>query len=89
MPINNSTPMDLQPFSGASEPPGKTKHFTGSASNEWVTPFYGKVLSPPAHHGNDMQHRIPGAGPVILRISKQAQAHPHVTGVLKLFSPQF
>jgi hypothetical protein len=32
---------------------------------------------------------LPWAGSVILRISQQARAHPHLTSVLKTVHPQF
>ena len=87
--INNRTLLELQPPAGTAEPPSKANYSAGSASSEWATPSYGKVPSPPVHHGNDLQYRIPGARSMILRISQHAQAHPHVTGALKLFKPQF
>jgi len=87
VPTNNRALLELQPPTAG--PSGKGKYFTRSTSNEWITPFHDKAPSAPVHHGNDLQHRIPGAAPIILRVSQQAQAHPHVTGVLKLFRPQF
>jgi hypothetical protein len=88
-PINNRTLLELQPPVGTAEPPGKAKYSPRSASSDWATPFYGKLASPPVHRSNDLQYLIPGARPMILRISQQAQAHPHITRVLKLFSPEF
>jgi hypothetical protein len=85
----NRALLELQPRTGAAEAPDKGKDFTSSASREWVAPLFANAPPTPVHRGNDLQHRIPGAGPIILRVSRQAQAHPHITGVLKLFSPQF
>jgi len=87
VPTNSRALVQLrQPTAG---PSGKGKYFTRSTSNEWVTPSHSKAPSSLVHHSIDLQHRIPGAGPIILRVSQQAQAHPHVTGVLKLLKPQF
>jgi hypothetical protein len=60
------------------------KYFIGSAPTKRMTfaPTLGHV-----HH--ETIHGIPWAGPVVLRIVKEAKAHPHVTTVLKTVHPRF
>jgi len=87
VPTNTRALVQLQP--PAAGPSGKGNFTRSSTSNEWVTPFHGQGPSAPVHHSNDLQHRIPGADPIILRVAQQARAHPHVTGIVKLFKPQF
>ena len=44
------------------------------------------------HSADDWQyygHHIPVAGPLVLRVGHEAQAHPHVTTVFKMIQPQF
>jgi hypothetical protein len=43
------------------------------------------------HSDNDLEyygHHIPWAGSLILRIGKQAKAHPHITSVVKSVHPK-
>ena len=63
---------------------GNNKYFIGSAPTKWMTfaPTFGHV-----HH--ETIHGLPWAGPVVLRIVKEAKAHPHVTTVLKTVHPRF
>ena len=60
----------------------------------WLTfvPSYSRVLSRAIHSANDWQyygHHIPLAGPVLLRVGHEAQAHPHIVSLFKVIQPQF
>lgn len=79
---------------GTAEFWGKNKGFMGSAPTKWMTfaPPFGHVHHETIHGANDLEyygHHLPWAGSVILRISQQARAHPHLTSVLKTVHPQF
>ena len=69
-----------------------TQAAVGSAWRQWRTPGYSNVHSSaiqpadPLHHYG---HYIPWAGSIIPRVSRQAEAHPHVRDALKLFTPKF
>jgi hypothetical protein len=73
---------------------GKNKGFMSSAPTKWMTfaPPFGHVHHETIHGANDLEyygHHLPWAGSVILRISQEARAHPHITSVLKTVHPQF
>ena len=74
----------LSQDSGTIEFWNPSKYFIGSAPNKWMmfAPSFGH-----AHH--ETIHGVPWAGPVILRIGKQAKAHPNITTVLKTVHPRF
>jgi hypothetical protein len=79
---------------GTAEFWGKNKGFMGSAPTKWMTfaPTFGHVHHETIHGANDLEYygrHLPWAGSVILRISQQANAHPHLTSVLKTVHPQF
>jgi hypothetical protein len=61
-----------------------SKYFIGSAPTKWM--MFAPTLGH-AHH--ETIHGIPWAGPVILRIGKQAKAHRNITTVLKTVHPRF
>jgi hypothetical protein len=91
MPTGNKTAFEFRQPTGSAGTMGKSEHFTSSAPNGWLMPAY-KVPDRPIHHANGLDHysqRIPGAGFLIPRVRKQADAHPHVTNVIKMLSPQF
>lgn len=50
-------------------------------------------MPPKAIHGADdwqyYGHHIPVAGPLVLRVGEEAQAHPRVVAVFKMIQPQF
>jgi hypothetical protein len=55
-------------------------------------PNYGRVQPKTIHSADDWQyygHHIPVAGPVVLRVGQEAQAHPHVVSLFKVIQPQF
>ena len=60
------------------------KYFIGSAPTKRMTfaPIFGRVHQ-------ETIHGIPWVGPVVLRIGKEAEAHPHIATVLKTVRPQF
>jgi hypothetical protein len=60
------------------------KYFICSAPTKRMTfaPIFGRVHQ-------ETIHGIPWVGPVIVRIDKEAKAHPHITTVLKTVRPQF
>jgi len=73
---------------------GKNKYFIGSAPTKWMTfaPTFGHVHHETIHGANDLEyygHHIPWAGAVILRISQQVKAHPHITRALQVVQPRF
>ena len=74
----------LSQDSGTIEFRDPNKCFIGSAPTKRMTfaPTFGHV-----HH--ETIHGIPWAGPVVLRIGKEAKAHPHIATVLKTVRPQF
>ena len=79
---------------GTAEFWGKNKYFMGSAPTKWMTfaPTFGHVHHETIHGANDLEyygHHMPWAGSVILRISQQARAHPHIASVLKAVHPRF
>ena len=91
-PTNNQAALNLQRPTGTAELLGIPRGFTGRVSSQWLTSTDATV------HYSTMQppdrlryfgHHVPWAGPIILRVSQQAKAHPHLTGVLKLLQPQF
>jgi hypothetical protein len=64
------------------------------APTKWMVfpPTFGQVHHEMIHGANDLEyygHHLPGAGSVILRISRQAEAHPHITRALKVVQPRF
>ena len=80
--INAQGPLNLQPTAEA-------QYFTGSASSQWLTSVYGKISYPRVQRADHQfyGHHIPWAGSIIPRVSKQAQAHPRVTNIIKLLEP--
>ena len=89
----NSTAV-LNQDRGTTEFWGKNKYFMGSALTKWMTfaPTFGNVHHETIHSANDLEyygHHMPWAGSVILRISQQARAHPHIASVLKAVHPRF
>jgi hypothetical protein len=73
---------------------GKNRYFIGSTPTRWMTfvPTFGHVRHETIHGPNDLEyygHHIPWAGSAILRIGRQAKAHPHITTVLKSVHPKF
>jgi hypothetical protein len=89
-----NTPAALNQDSGTTEFWGKNKYFMRSAPIKWMTfsPVFGNVHHETIHGANDLEyygHHMPWAGSVILRISQQAKAHPHIASVLKAVHPRF
>ena len=55
-------------------------------------PMFSRVQPKTFHSADDWQyygHHLPLAGPVVLRVGKEAQAHPHIVTVIKLIHPEF
>jgi hypothetical protein len=89
---NTRAVLNLQQPTGTAVLPGKAKYFTFSALTQWPTPANSSVPYPTIHPADYFQYygrHIPWVGAIIPRVSRQAEAHPHVTGVLKLLKPQF
>jgi len=83
----------LYPGTRTSELWGKEKHFIGGAP-KWpeFAPSYAKVPHETTCRVEDLEHyvhNIPWAGSIILRISRLANAHPHVMRVLTVVKPEF
>jgi hypothetical protein len=73
----------LSQDSGTIEFRDPNKCLIGSAPTKRMTfPIFG-------HVHQETTHGIPWVGPVVLRIGKEAKAHPHITTVLKTVRPQF
>jgi hypothetical protein len=74
----------LSQDSGTIEFRDPNKYFIGSAPTKRMTfaPIFG-------HVHQETIHGIPWVGPVVLRIGKEAKAHPHITTALKTVRPQF
>jgi hypothetical protein len=74
----------LSQDSGTIEFRDPNKNFIGSAPTKRMTfaPIFG-------HVHQETTHCIPWVGPVVLRIGKEAEAHPHIATVLKTVHPQF
>jgi len=92
--LSISTSAVLNQDTGTAEFWGKNKYFIGSAPPKWMTfaPTFGHVHHETTHGGNDLEyygHHITWAGSTILRIGRQAKAHPHITTVLKSLHPKF
>ncbi len=92
--LSINTNAALNQDTGTAEFWGKNKYFMGSAPTRWMTfaPTFGHVHQETIRGANDLEyygHHIPWAGSVILRIGKQAKAHPHVTSVLSTVHPRF
>jgi len=72
----------------------KNEEFIGSGPTKWITfaPTFGLVPYETVHGANGLEYygrHIPWAGAVILQISQQAKAHPHITRALKVVHPRF
>jgi hypothetical protein len=70
--------------SGTIEFRDPNEYFIGSTPTKRMTfaPIFG-------HVHQETTHCIPWVGPVVLRIGKEAEAHPHIATVLKTVHPQF
>ena len=92
--LSINTSAVLNHDTGTAEFWGKNKYFIGTAPPKWMTfaPTFGHVHHETIHGANDLEyygHHIPWAGSVILRIGRQAKAHPHIATVLKSVHPKF
>jgi len=88
--IDTQAALNLRQPTRTAELPGE--YFPSRASSQWLTPVYGTLHHPTIQPTDLLQYygrHVPGAIPTILRVSQQVKAHPQVTGVLKLFTPQF
>ena len=79
---------------GTTEFWGTNKYFMGSPPTKWMmfAPTYGQVHHETIQGAKDLEyygHHMPWAGSVILRLSQQARAHPHIASVLKAVHPKF
>ena len=89
--IDTQALFDLQQPTGAGDLPGAAKPFAGRASGPWLTPAGGKGHYPTIQTADPLQYvqRISWANAVVLRVSQQAKAHPHVADVVKILQPPF
>jgi hypothetical protein len=92
--LSITTKAVLNQDSGTAEFWGKNKYFIGSTPTRWMTfaHSFGHVHHETIHGANDLEYygrHIPWAGSAILRIGRQAKAHPHITTVLKSVHPKF
>jgi hypothetical protein len=72
----------------------REEHPILSARAAWLTfdPTYDHVQPKTPHSVDDWQyygHHLPVAGPVVLRVGQEAQAHPHIASIFKVIQPQF
>jgi hypothetical protein len=84
-PISKQPTFNLQRTLPMAEFLRNTWHFTG-ISNSWMQSSSTKQ---PISGAPSKGKQIPWARPLVLRVSEQAKAHPHATGVLKILRPQF
>ena len=89
--MSTQAPLDVQQPIGTGELPGAAKHFAGRASGQWLTPTGGKIHHPTIQAVDPLQYvqRISWANAVVLRVSQQAKAHPHVANLVKILQPPF
>jgi hypothetical protein len=62
-----------------------------AASRDWIK-LPTANLSEPANRADDIEfygNLIPVAGPVILRVAREADAHPRLTRIIKYIQPEF
>src|SRR5271165_2328610 len=69
-------------------------YFIDGTPNKSFTfePGYLKLSNQTINRASDMDYdgrHIPFAGPILLRVAQQAEAHPRITLVLKILQPQF
>jgi hypothetical protein len=79
---------------GTTEFWGTKKYFMGSTPTKWMmfAPTFGQAHHETIQGAKDLEyygHHMPWAGSVILRLSQQARAHPHIASVLKAVHPKF
>lgn len=79
---------------GTTEFWGTSKYFMRSAPTKGMmfAPTFGQVHRETIQGTKDLEyygHHMPWAGSVILRLSQQARAHPHIASVLKAVHPKF
>ena len=71
-----------------------TQYANSRMAGGWLTfaPTFSRVQPKTFHSADDWQyygHHLPLAGPVVLRVGKEAQAHPHVVSLIKVIQPKF
>ena len=90
-PMSKQPTFNLQRTSSMAEFLRNGGHFTG-ASNSWMKFNYSTACDAgrqPISGAANKGRQIPWAGPIAIRVSEQAKAHPHVTRVLRILSPKF
>jgi len=88
----NSTLPDLGQAAETGETQVKANHFISNAPTAWLTngPPHNTLQYRAPDSDDELQrygHYLPGAGRIILSMSKQAKFHPRVFRVLELMSP--
>ncbi len=92
--IDNITAFKLRQLTGTAESQSSGNNLTGGTPDNSFTfePGYLKLSNQTIIRAGDTDSdggNIPFAGPIILRVAQQAEAHPRITRVLKILQPQF
>ena len=92
--IDHIATLNLRPLTGTAESQNSGNYFIGGTPNKSFTfePAYLKLSNQSINRASDMDsdgRHIPFAGPIILRVTQQAEAHPRITRVLMTLQPQF
>ena len=92
--IDNIATLNLRQLTGTAESQSSGNYFIGGTPDKSFTfePGYLKLSNQTINRASDMNYddrHIPFAGPIILRVTQQAEAHPRITSVLKILKPRF
>jgi hypothetical protein len=92
--IDHIATLNPRQLTGTAESQSSGNDFIGGTPNKSFTfePGYLKLSNQTINRASDMDYdgrHIPFAGPIILRVMQQAEAHPRVTRVLKTLHPRF
>src|SRR5271165_3134260 len=92
--IDHIASLNLRQPTGTAESQSSGNYDIGGTPNKSFTfePAYLKLSNQAVNRASDMDsdgRHIPFAGPILLRVAQQAEAHPRITRVLMILQPQF
>ncbi len=92
--IDKIVALNLRQFAGTAESQSSGNYFIGGTPNKsfMFEPGYIKLSNQMINRASDIDYYgrlIPFAGPIILRVAQQAEAHPRITRVLTILQPRF